>query len=1044
MSQTDIFAEIARKRSESRLDHLYKPQPPELPEVFLPTDGHDPAAAFKPTPKMSTPEELRAELLSMRDRYAPYMSDRAPQMESPRRAFAIRDFDWRIESDPDKGNLVGVLAGEGDWEEVTVPHYGPPIGKNVTYYRTTFTLEEKHFQPGALFIRFAGVDYKAHVFINGNYLGSHTGFFAPFEFDFTPQARPGNNNLLVKVENDFTVLGNDEDKHAHSVTGDKIYAATGPGYDDSERGWHHCPAGMGIYQDVTIEARPRLFINDIFVRPLPDENQVEAWLEITNCDRPLRQVKLDLSVYGRNFDATVIEGMEYIPAIPKEFGFGDPLEIQKHLAAGRPLDELLPLDMEPGVNCLRVRIDMGDFRWWTPAEPWLYQLQVELCDSSGTRCDTAQQDFGMRTFSIDDTEDERGLRNRLMFNGKPVRLRGANTMGHLQRCVMEKNFEQLRDDILLAKIANMNFLRLTQRPVQPEIYDYADRLGIMIQTDLPLFGGMRRSIICEGIKQAEEMERLIRAHPSCILVSYINEPFPNGNNKPQRLIDRKELEAFMKACDVAVRMQNPDRAIKPVDGDYDPPAPGLADQHCYSGWYNGHGVEMGALHRGYYQYLAEGTYYGCGEFGAEGLDSYGIMQANYPFWLPQEREDESAWTPNSIAMAQIGKFHYMFYDTPSAGVQDWINASWRYQAWSTRTMTEAFRRDFRMMTYAIHLFIDAWPCGWMKSIMDVGRNPKDAYFTYRDCNEPIMVSLRSDRMAWYSGEEIAIEAWVCNDLPDATEETLMLRYLLEMDGEVVFAQKATATLPPCSAAFQGYIKFSAPAVTKRSHAVLRLALVNSSGEIVHHTEQQLSLFPEASTPELPTTALIGGPDSVAAALASDMKLPLTSDYGEAGLILIGDYAAYRARQAEIDESVSNGATAIFMELEPGFYELVGTPATIKLNSMNAVNFVSRKTGHPLVEGFETDDFKMWYDESAGYVTPIAESTLMSDAFTPILTSGNLNAENEWGGAITVGEKKSGNGKIVICQLKLKNRLATNPTAALFAARLLSNHDRNGA
>ena len=56
---------------------------------------------------------------------------------------------------------------------------------------------------------------------------------------------------------------------------------------------------------------------------------------------------------------------------------------------------------------------------------------------------------------------------------------------------MRGDFDQLIDDILLAKLCNMNFLRLTQRPVQEEIYDYCDRLGLMIQTDLPLFGAIR-------------------------------------------------------------------------------------------------------------------------------------------------------------------------------------------------------------------------------------------------------------------------------------------------------------------------------------------------------------------------------------------------------------------------------------------------------------------------------------------------------------------------------------------------------------------------
>ena len=67
-------------------------------------------------------------------------------------------------------------------------------------------------------------------------------------------------------------------------------------------------------------------------------------------------------------------------------------------------------------------------------------------------------------------------------------LRGANEMGHLQQCVMNGDFEQLIEDILIAKMCHMNYYRITQRPVQEEIYEYFDMLGMMHQCDFPLFG----------------------------------------------------------------------------------------------------------------------------------------------------------------------------------------------------------------------------------------------------------------------------------------------------------------------------------------------------------------------------------------------------------------------------------------------------------------------------------------------------------------------------------------------------------------------------
>ena len=43
--------------------------------------------------------------------------------------------------------------------------------------------------------------------------------------------------------------------------------------------------------------------------------------------------------------------------------------------------------------------------------------------------------------------------------------------------------------------------------------ELAEKLGLMTQTDLPLFGVMRRFRVPEGIRQAEEMARMVRKHP---------------------------------------------------------------------------------------------------------------------------------------------------------------------------------------------------------------------------------------------------------------------------------------------------------------------------------------------------------------------------------------------------------------------------------------------------------------------------------------------------------------------------------------------------
>lgn len=438
--------------------------------------------------------------------------------------------------------------------------------------------------------------------------------------------------------------------------GDKLYAATGPGWDDSKEGWHHCPAGMGIYNSVRFEVRNRLNITDLFVR-LKD-NGAELWVEVENADYKDKYIELNVSIYGQNFNETVIENYRYIPETVKTVGRGDSLTeamVKDQIGKG------ITMPLKHGKNIFKIFVEMLNAKKWELDSPYLYQAQVGVVYNGETE-DCVKQQFGVRSF-IQDTENK--PKGMFYLNGRKIRLRGANTMGFEQQDVMRGDIDQLIDDILLAKLCNMNFLRLTQRPVQDTIYEYFDRLGLMTQSDLPLFGCMRRTKLCEGVRQAEEMERLVRKHPCNVIVSYINEPFPNANNEPHRHLNREELESFFTMCDIAVHMQNPDRVIKHVDGDYDPPAEGMPDNHCYPMWYNGHGIDIGRLNKDYWLSVKPDWYYGCGEYGAEGLDFAEVMREEYPKeWM------EETFNPKNIVRAQTGDFHYFFYDTPDT-LDEW-------------------------------------------------------------------------------------------------------------------------------------------------------------------------------------------------------------------------------------------------------------------------------------------------------------------------------------------------------------------------------------
>ncbi len=1020
----DKFADIGTNEYDNRTKLLVVPQPPVLQDISLAV-AHNPSAVFKSVIEISTKEELYAELDKLRKQYEPFMQNVAPAVVSLRHQIPLTEFGWRMETQSDIDNFPALLRGEGKWGNVKIPHFGPPLGRAVTYYFKEVDLSKDDFSLGTIFICFKGVDYKASVFVNGSYCGSHEGFFAPFEFEISQIAKVGHNSILVKVENDYTTTTMVDDKN-NSVQGNKIYAASGPGYNDPGAGWHHCPPGMGIYQDCYLESRSSLHINDIFVRPQPENSQAEAWIEVNNYDKYPVDLKLKISVYGQNFSEKVAESVEYIPRTTNIPGIGD---------LAKPTDwENKRLKMGYGSNFMKIPIEMKNFRYWDTKTPWLYQIQVKVYDEDGNLRDTRVQQFGMRSFTMDTINIPRG---RMFLNGKMVRLRGANTMGFEQQDVIRKDWDQLRDDILLAKLCNMNYLRFTQRPVQSEVYDFCDMLGLMNQSDLPLFGSLTRTQFAEAARQAGEMERLVRRHPSSIMVTYINERFPNAEGFPQRSLNTsEEYYRLFAALDQSVLIANPDRVIKAGDGDYDPPSPGLPDNHCYNTWYNGHGLGLGEMYKGYWQLVKPNWLYACGEFGAEGLDPLNVMLKYYPKdWLPRDKEDEKNWTANRISMAQTQRFHYMWYNTQHS-LNDWIESSQEYQAWAVKFVTETFRRDPRMVSFAVHLFIDAWPAGWMKSIMDVDRQPKKAYFAYRDALEPLMVSLRSDRRNFFGGDTTAVELWVCNDL-NSIPPGYLLKYQVEKDGKVVFANQVAANIPINSSQFQGFLNWKTPSVSNRTSYTLRTALVNETGESVFQNKFEFEVFPKPAKSKS-KVFVVGKSNGRAEQLVQQAKCLRAPSIETADLILIDDFTIYATIEDQVNALVHSGKKALFIELGARQYNIVNTIVSVEKTSMGDYYFASPETGHSLVKNFEPFDFRFWYDGKESLIKPLLAYTFSATGWDPILSSGASNWVADKGTVMAAGELKYGKGMFRLCEVQLVDRVEFNPTALIFLNNLLNN------
>lgn len=888
MAQNDhaanMFEQYARQSLQATNRNLIHPQPiPFDKKACTLTSGKYDAL---PLPKdITTREELREALAQMRTQYQPFLRDLAPKL-------------------PLCKEVLDLKTWEMDGEPITIPQYGGPLGDAVHNYRTTFTLNS--IDNKAVFFRCRGADYIAIVTVNGEFAGSHEGFFGEFEFDITRMVHAGENVVEIRLENDFSYrgIGYGGMSDPKIIEGDKLYAATGPGYDDPAAGWHHCPPGMGLFQPIFIEVREKCALTNLFVQTDVENKMVTLWAEVNNVTYESLEVSFKLSLYGQNFEATVFEDMEHIPMFD-----GNKL-LAKH-----------------GINVYKIPIELPEFKLWMLDEPNLYQMHVQIFYNDQLR-DNGKVSFGMRSFKQDTESETKGM---FYLNGEPIRLRGANTMGFEQHDVINGDFDQLIDDILLAKICNMNFWRITQRPVQDEVYEYCDKLGFMNQSDLPLFGVMRRNKMCEGARQTEEMIRLVRNHPSSVMVTYMNEPWFFGGNQPHRHMLRNEMEVFFEICDRIVHYNAPGYIIKHVDGDFDPPTYGcMPDVHCYTLWYNGGQQDFGELYKGFGQEVAPGWFYGCGEFGIEGLDFADLMRRCYPTeWLKEP------FDPSNIICCQSKIMHGSFFETPNT-LEDWVAATQLHQERGIKLLTESYRRDSRMVSFAIHLYIDAWPSGWMKTIMDCERNPKPAYFAYRKALSPVLVTLRSDRFTYYEGETVSIETHVCNDTPRALGEGWTVRYELHKGNEVIAIGNTEAFAGACTANYVASCEFVAPEVTDREKFTVKAILLNAEGQVISSNEYHLEVFKDVEVPE-------------------------------------------------------NEDVVLITKLENGEHEIAGETVKVIDCPHTPVYFLSRKTGHPAVAEFEADDFKYWYDAAEDRLTPVAKQCFTAEGFKTIL---NCNGDFE--------------------------------------------------
>ena len=352
--------------------------------------------------------------------------------------------------------------------------YGKPTPEGIAdekgFYKYEFTLP-KAWEGRQIELVFEAVFTDAKVTINGRKAGSglHQGGFTRFVFDVSDRIFFGTKKNKLEVE------------VAKESANSQVNMA--------ERRADYWNFG-GIWRPVFIVAKPVQNIN---------------------------RVAVNADMHGR-FRADVYLSRAVAGAIEVEI-----LDDKGKKVASGP---------STTIDSDRTKVDfsVSQPRLWTAETPNLYTAVFTLKDNNGQVLHRERQKFGFRTIEYCHTFTGEDLKyphvqgakeDGLFINGKKVIIKGANR--HSFRPETGRTLSKAKniEDVLLIKSMNMNAVRLSHYPADPEFLDACDSLGLYVENELPGWHWAHETVI--GQQLVKEMVTRDVNHPSVIFWSNGNE-----------------------------------------------------------------------------------------------------------------------------------------------------------------------------------------------------------------------------------------------------------------------------------------------------------------------------------------------------------------------------------------------------------------------------------------------------------------------------------------------------------------------------------------
>ncbi len=757
---------------------------------------------------------------------------------------------WNLRTDADDVGIDEEWHRSTRWPaderiSVSVPHAWQENEEladytGVAWYRRTVTVDSLP-DGRRVFLRFGAVDYHATVYVNGVECGTHRGGFLPFEVDATEAFDVGENVVTVRVEDP-----EDLEEIPHGKQGDPWYRRV-----------------SGIWQDVTIETRPEIRVDDATVSPDLDDDV--AHVEFT--------IAADSATVPPSLTATI--------------------------RVERDGDEITSVsrDVDPEVSNT-VSVPLPDAEYWTPDDPVLYDFEIELVHASET-LDGYQDYFGMRSIDVQN--------GTFYLNGEPLYIRGALDQGYYPKTLYRPFEEDLFErEIRIAKELGFNLIRKHIKPAHPDFLELADRLGVLVWEEPANPSRYTDRSKREVRDQLRDLVARDYNRPSVVIWSIYNEEWGIGHQEDEPFVwEDEEKQAYLGELYETARSWDPTRLVCDNSG-WAHVATDINDYHryfaspdCSAEW----GADLEAMTSNpEANYAAtytdpESSPIVVSEFGTWGLSDTEALEEFYggePDWY---FHPYLTGTDESVSDRQVhlesnlrspAGFKERFEATALSDTFDDLSAlaeAWQWREYlSVKDLIEQMRLHDGISGYIITEFTDIeWE---FNGILDYRREEKAFHDEFATINDDLLVTAVPESHVAWSGDDIAVEITVVNDARESHSGTVELTLVDDASGDVVDSGTFDVGVDAHATSRTRTTTVTTPRVDDPGRYTLAVAFASETDTATN--EEPLTVVPPTRAPNRDVTVfvqendvadrLIGSRHEVTRELTADVDLAVVSTF----------------------------------------------------------------------------------------------------------------------------------------------------------------------